>query len=180
MKLIIIAIAIAITFITVTSITITYSYFLVPFQLLITFTTTICCPYLRSLLPLLGGHTSEGSEPAMGLSVNGIAHPDKVFHKGLRGCRIKNEGKREGKEKEDNKSLLGLTSNESNGDNDDNSNNNSIDSKSNIEEINRNVISNGNKTDEGNLGYVLVLTKGLGTGTIMAAHMRAKVLITIR
>ena len=34
---------------------------------------------------LVGGHTSEGMECAMGLSVSGVAHPDRVFHKGLRG-----------------------------------------------------------------------------------------------
>eukprot|EP01038_Epipyxis_sp_PR26KG_P006975 gene6975-9535_t len=31
---------------------------------------------------LIGGHTSEGAEIAIGLSVNGIVHPDKVLHKG--------------------------------------------------------------------------------------------------
>jgi selenide,water dikinase len=59
---------------------------------------------------LVGGHTSEGTEAAMGLSVNGTVHPDKVLHKGP--CEA---------------------------------------------------------------GHVLILTKPLGTGALMAADMRAKV-----
>jgi len=58
---------------------------------------------------LAGGHTSEGAELALGLSVNGIVHPDKILRKG--------------------------------------------------------PVSEGD---------VLILTKALGTGTIMAADMRAK------
>lgn len=58
---------------------------------------------------LAGGHTSEGTELAIGLSVNGVVHPDKIMRKG--------------------------------------------------------------PFQEGN---VLILTKALGTGTIMAANMRVK------
>lgn len=58
---------------------------------------------------LVGGHTSEGTEAALGLSVNGVVHPDKVLRKGP--CRSND---------------------------------------------------------------VLIVTKGLGTGTIMAADMRGK------
>lgn len=58
---------------------------------------------------LVGGHTSEGAEPALGLSVTGVVRPDCVLRKGPLP-----------------------------------------------------------------LGNVLVLTKGLGTGTIMAADMRGR------
>ena len=58
---------------------------------------------------LVGGHTSEGAEPALGLAVNGTVLPDRVLSKGP----LK-------------------------------------------------------------VGDVLVLTKALGTGTILAADMRAK------
>ncbi len=58
---------------------------------------------------LVGGHTSEGAEAALGLSVNGVVHPDRVLSKG--------------------------------------------------------PIP---------VGHTLILTKGLGTGTIMAADMRAR------
>jgi len=58
---------------------------------------------------LAGGHTSEGAELALGLSVNGVVNPDRILKKG--------------------------------------------------------------PVEEGN---VLILTKALGTGTIMAADMRAK------
>jgi selenide,water dikinase len=58
---------------------------------------------------LVGGHTSEGTEAALGLSVNGVVHPDRVLRKGP------------------------FRSND-----------------------------------------VLIVTKGLGTGTIMAADMRGK------
>ena len=60
---------------------------------------------------LVGGHTSEGSEPALGMAVNGIVHPDKVFLKG---------------------------------------------------------------PDSRAIGHSIVLTKGLGTGTVLAADMRCK------
>ena len=58
---------------------------------------------------LVGGHTSEGAEAALGLAVNGTVHPDRVLDKGPLP-----------------------------------------------------------------VGQTLILTKGLGTGTIMAADMRAK------
>ena len=58
---------------------------------------------------LVGGHTSEGADMALGLAVNGAAHPDKIFPKG-----------------------------------------------------------------PPEPGYVIVLTKGLGTGTLLAADMRGK------
>lgn len=58
---------------------------------------------------LVGGHTSEGAEMALGLSVNGSAHPSMIFPKG-----------------------------------------------------------------PPQPGYMLVLTKGIGTGTLLAADMRAR------
>lgn len=63
----------------------------------------------REKCALVGGHTSEGAEPALGLSVTGVVRPDAVLCKGPLP-----------------------------------------------------------------LGHVLVLTKGLGTGTIMAADMRGR------
>lgn len=36
----------------------------------------------REKCALVGGHTSEGMEPAVGLSVTGNVHPDKVMQKG--------------------------------------------------------------------------------------------------
>ena len=68
---------------------------------------------------LVGGHTSEGAEIAMGLSVQGVVRPDKTFLKRL-------------------KIPVGL---------------------------------------QGGSGvrYALILTKALGTGTLMAAKMRSKV-----
>ena len=58
---------------------------------------------------LVGGHTSEGADMALGLSVNGAAHPDRIFPKG-----------------------------------------------------------------PPEPGHVIVITKGLGTGTLLAADMRGK------
>lgn len=58
---------------------------------------------------LVGGHTSEGQEPALGLAVTGLADPEKIFHKGPILQKV---------------------------------------------------------------GYQIILTKPLGTGTLLAAHMR--------
>ena len=125
---------------------------------------------------LVGGHTSEGMECAMGLSVSGIAHPDRVFHKGLRS-----------KQRSAEKSNDRLCSVESDHINEIvnhsalNPNNGSISTevigiiRSPLDGLRLNSCSNHSSTLDGHLGHVLVLTKALGTGTIMAAHMRAKV-----
>ena len=42
----------------------------------------------RECCALVGGHTAEGAECSMGLAVSGVAHPDKVFHKGLTGKNV--------------------------------------------------------------------------------------------
>ena len=129
---------------------------------------------------LVGGHTSEGMESAMGLSVSGIAHPDRVFHKGLSGRKmirktttsdseIKNARVGSDSEIVNHTQISGVSNGNAvsiNGVNG-NSSNGSSDKRSSIN-------GHGN-SDNGHLDYVLVLTKGLGTGTIMAAHMRAKV-----
>ena len=127
---------------------------------------------------LVGGHTSEGMESAMGLSVSGIAHPDRVFHKGLSGRKmimktttsdseIKNARVGSDSEIVNHTQISGVSNGNAvsiNGINENSDNGNSIYGK-----------SNNGSSDNGHLDYVLVLTKGLGTGTIMAAHMRAKV-----
>jgi selenophosphate synthase len=96
---------------------------------------------------LVGGHTSEGAECSMGLAVSGKAHPDRVFHKGLSGGYVAI------------KAQCNSSANSSS----------SSDSKIILSADTDAAVSNGH------LGHVLVLTKALGTGTIMAAHMRAKV-----
>jgi selenide,water dikinase len=100
---------------------------------------------------LVGGHTSEGTECAMGLAVTGVGHPDKIFHKGLSARHLNNNSKAITTQIDDN------TSN------------------TNISPYDDNSTDGDSITNNSNLGQVLVLTKGLGTGTIMAAHMRAKV-----
>jgi selenide,water dikinase len=40
----------------------------------------------RERCALVGGHTSEGAEAALGMSVTGVVHPDRVFHKGQKVC----------------------------------------------------------------------------------------------
>ena len=125
---------------------------------------------------LVGGHTSEGMELAMGLSVSGIAHPDRVFHKGLRGkqrsteksndrmCSAKSDHMNEVVNHTALNSNIGFISTEV------------IDAiKSPLDGVGLYSCSNHSSTLDGHLGHVLVLTKALGTGTIMAAHMRAKV-----
>ena len=110
---------------------------------------------------LVGGHTSEGAETAMGLSVTGVGHPDKVFYKGLRGGGGgggdggDGEGGREGGEVEGGGvegGGVGVVGGEGVG-----------------------GTGSGTCGSGGHMGHVLVLTKAIGTGTIMAAHMRAKV-----
>jgi selenide,water dikinase len=102
---------------------------------------------------LVGGHTSEGTECAMGLAVTGVGHPDKIFHKGLSSRHLSKNGK----------AIKTIK----------------IDDDSSKTNINPQGVTSSNGdisiSNNGNLGQVLVLTKGLGTGTIMAAHMRAKV-----
>jgi selenophosphate synthase len=103
----------------------------------------------REECSLVGGHTSEGAECSMGLAVSGIAHPDRVFHKGLSGGYFAIKAQC-------------------------NSSANSSSSSSSASKI---ILSadTDDAVSNGHLGHVLVLTKALGTGTIMAAHMRAKV-----
>jgi hypothetical protein len=140
------------------------------------------CLYVlkRETCALVGGHTAEGTECSMGLAVSGVAHPDKVFHKGLTGRDIK-------------KITLNSDHNNDNSNNSSNNNDNNDNSDSTsdnnggignpqrgISKIEIPLSSSGSSfnavSSNGHLGHVLVLTKALGTGTIMAAHMRAKVL----
>jgi selenophosphate synthase len=100
---------------------------------------------------LVGGHTSEGAECSMGLAVSGIAHPGRVFHKGLSGGSVANRAQCDSSANSSSSSCSSSSS--------------TIIQSADTEA----VLSNGH------LGHVLVLTKALGTGTIMAAHMRAKV-----
>ena len=134
----------------------------------------------REHCSLVGGHTSEGMESAMGLSVSGIAHPDRVFHKGLSGRKnirkttisdseMKNARVGSASEIVNHTQISGVSNGNAVSINGINGNNNC----NSIDGIIDNGVSNNN--DNGHLDYVLVLTKGLGTGTIMAAHMRAKV-----
>ena len=117
------------------------------------------CLYVlkRECCALVGGHTAEGAECSMGLAVSGVAHPAKVFQKGLTGKNM----------------IRSSTVKDSNG-----VNNPQGDSKNNEGPLGQNCTSSNLKTTtcNGHLGHVLVLTKALGTGTIMAAHMRAKVI----
>jgi selenophosphate synthase len=102
---------------------------------------------------LVGGHTSEGAECSMGLAVSGIAHPGRVFHKGLSGGSVANRAQCD-------------------------SSANSSSSSSSCSSSSSTIIQSADTEaalSNGHLGHVLVLTKALGTGTIMAAHMRAKV-----
>lgn len=116
------------------------------------------CLYVlkRECCALVGGHTAEGAECSMGLAVSGVAHPAKVFQKGLTGKYMKRFS----------------TIKDSNGLN----NPQGVD-LNNESSLGQSSSSLNGVTCNGHLGHVLVLTKALGTGTIMAAHMRAKVIL---
>jgi selenophosphate synthase len=112
----------------------------------------------REECSLVGGHTSEGAECSMGLAVSGIAHPDRVFHKGLSTANIAIKPRCDSSA--------------------DSSSSSSSSSSSRSSSSSSSTAKRGDTTaavSNGHLGHVLVLTKALGTGTIMAAHMRAKV-----
>ena len=141
---------------------------------------------------LVGGHTSEGTECAMGLSVSGIAHPDRVFHKGLKGSKKSIEMLVEGQNPNKIDTLSTTGSNHSHSHTDSTVaeflNTDIPDSMKNLlgeSEFNSSSSndssssSSSSSSSNGHLGHVLVLTKALGTGTIMAAHMRAKVTVSI-
>jgi selenophosphate synthase len=136
------------------------------------------CLYVlkRETCALVGGHTAEGTECSMGLAVSGVAHPDKVFHKGLTGKDMKKI------------TLNSDHDNDISGNSDENNSGSNSDCNGSIGNPQRGIskieIPLGSSSSSfnavssnGHLGHVLVLTKALGTGTIMAAHMRAKVLI---
>ena len=128
---------------------------------------------------LVGGHTSEGMECAMGLSVSGVAHPDRVFHKGLRG-KQRSSG-------ETWNEIVSAVRSDLTNEIDDHRTVDSINGVTSTEvtdTLQSSLDGSGSGLDScssyrgslnGHLGHVLVLTKALGTGTIMAAHMRAKV-----
>ena len=141
------------------------------------------CLYVlkRETCALVGGHTAEGTECSMGLAVSGVAHPDKVFHKGLTGKDMKKITL--------NSDRIDDNSNNSSNDNDNSDSNSDSNGGignpqrriSNIEiPLGSNSSSFNAVSSNGHLGHLLVLTKALGTGTIMAAHMRAKVLTLIQ
>ena len=128
----------------------------------------------REECSLVGGHTSEGAELSMGLAVSGIVHPDKIFHKGLTGKKISvksngfdisqtNSTDNINKPLEIRENKIAVDS---------------VDGSSSSEDslgINDSTVDGSN----GHLGHVLVLTKAIGTGTLMAAHMRAKVTLDL-
>ena len=110
----------------------------------------------RECCALVGGHTAEGAECSMGLAVSGVAHPAKVFQKGLTGKNMKR---------------FSIIKESGNG----------VNNPQRVDLNNESPIGQSSSslkavTCNGHLGHVLVLTKALGTGTIMAAHMRAKVI----
>ena len=123
----------------------------------------------------MGGHTSEGAELSMGLAVSGIVHPDKIFHKGLTGKKIDQkvgefdivqkksiDDLQFSKIKEISKMVDSVN-----------------DPSSSEDSLGKRINDNPDDGSNGHLGHVLVLTKAIGTGTIMAAHMRAKVTLRL-
>ena len=143
------------------------------------------CLYVlkRETCALVGGHTAEGTECSMGLAVSGVAHPDRVFHKGLTGKDMKKITLLSDHDNENSNNNSNSSNNNDNSDsNSDNSDSNGSirDPQRGISKIETPLGSSSSSVNavscNGHLGHVLVLTKALGTGTIMAAHMRAKVL----